>query len=82
MTMEEFITTIRMKKFFPTAMINNISIVKADLITIDDIMLFSVKNDISAGFFNLIKTLYEKILSSSLQINHLQKESTRLMMKS
>jgi DNA replication protein DnaC len=35
-------------------------IVRADLIAIDDIMLFPVKKEDANGFFNLINTLHEK----------------------
>ena len=33
---------------------------KADLVAIDDIMLFPVKKEDAAGFFNLINALHEK----------------------
>ncbi len=59
MTMEEFITTIKMKSISPTAMGNYICIAKADLIAIDDVMLFPINRETAAGFFNLINTMHE-----------------------
>jgi len=59
-TMGEIITTIKMKEISPTAMSAYNRIVRADLIAIDDIMLFPVKKEDANGFFNLINTLHEK----------------------
>lgn len=60
LTMEDIITTIKMKEISPTAMTAYNKMVKADLIAIDDIMLFPVKKEDATGFFNLINTLHEK----------------------
>lgn len=60
LTMEEIITTIKMKEVSPTAMSAYNKIVRANLIAIDDIMLFPVKKEDATGFFNLINTLHEK----------------------
>jgi DNA replication protein DnaC len=60
LTMGEIITTIKMKEISPTAMSAYNRIVRADLIAIDDIMLFPVKKEDANGFFNLINTLHEK----------------------
>ena len=60
LTMGEIITTIKMKEISPTAMSAYNKIVRADLIAIDDIMLFPVKKEDANGFFNLINTLHEK----------------------
>jgi len=59
MTMEELITTIKMKSISPTAMGNYNRIAKADLVAIDDIMLFPINKEDAAGFFNLINTMHE-----------------------
>jgi DNA replication protein DnaC len=59
MTMEELITTIKMKSILPTAMGNYNRIAKADLVAIDDIMLFPINKEDAAGFFNLINTMHE-----------------------
>lgn len=59
LTMEELITTIKMKSISPTAMANYNRIAKADLVAIDDIMLFPINKEDAAGFFNLINTMHE-----------------------
>ena len=60
LTMEDIITTIKMKEISPNAMSAYNKIVRANLIAIDDIMLFPVKKEDATGFFNLINTLHEK----------------------
>ena len=60
MTMEELITVIKMKSISPTAMGNYNRIAKADLVAIDDIMLFPMNKEDAAGFFNLINTMHER----------------------
>lgn len=60
LTMEDIITTIRMKTLLPSAMTAYNKLLKADLIAIDDIMLFPVKKEDATGFFNLINALHEK----------------------
>lgn len=59
-TMEDVINIIKMKTILPSAMTAYNRLLKADLVTIDDIMLFPVKKEDAAGFFNLINTLHEK----------------------
>ncbi len=59
-TMEDVINTIKMKSLMPSAMSAYNRLLKADLVAIDDIMLFPVKKEDAAGFFNLINTLHEK----------------------
>ena len=49
-----------MKTLMPSAMSAYNRLLKADLVAIDDIMLFPVKKEDAAGFFNLINTLHEK----------------------
>ena len=60
MTMEELVTIIKMKSISPTAMGNYNRIAKADLVAIDDIMLFPMNKEDAAGFFNLINTMHER----------------------
>lgn len=60
-TMEELITCLRTKDISAAAMRTYIKIMHADLLAIDDIMLFPVKKEDSAAFFNLINTLHEKV---------------------
>lgn len=59
-TMEDIVNIIRMKPVMPSAMAAYNRLLKADLIAIDDIMLFPVKKEEATGFFNLINTLHEK----------------------
>lgn len=59
-TMEDVINTIKMKTLMLSAMSAYNRLLKADLVAIDDIMLFPVKKEDAAGFFNLINTLHEK----------------------
>jgi len=60
-TMEELITCLRTKDISTAAMQTYSKIMHADLLAIDDIMLFPVKKEDSAAFFNLINTLHEKV---------------------
>lgn len=60
LTMEDIITTLKMKEISPTAMSAYNKMLRANLIAIDDIMLFPVKKQDATGFFNLINTLHEK----------------------
>ena len=59
-TMEDVINTIKMKSLMTSAMTAYNRLLKADLVAIDDIMLFPVRKEDAAGFFNLINTLHEK----------------------
>lgn len=59
-TMEDVINTIKMKTLMPSAMTAYNRLLKADLVAIDDIMLFPVKKEDAAGFFNLVNSLHEK----------------------
>ncbi|WP_303329141.1 ATP-binding protein [Duncaniella muris] len=49
-----------MKSLATSAMMTYNRLLKADLVAIDDIMLFPVQKEDAAGFFNLINTLHEK----------------------
>lgn len=59
-TMEDIINVIKMKSLIPSVMATYNRWLKADLVAIDDIMLFPVKKEDATGFFNLINTLHEK----------------------
>lgn len=59
-TMEDVINIIKMKSLLPSAMTAYNRLLKADLVAIDDIMLFPVKKEDASGFFNLVNTLHEK----------------------
>ena len=60
MTMEELVTVIKMKELSPSAMTAYNKLLKANLVAIDDIMLFPVKKEDAVGFFNLVNQLHEK----------------------
>ena len=60
-TMEEIITCLRTKDISVSAMQTYTKMLNADILAIDDIMLFPVKKEDSAAFFNLINTLHEKV---------------------
>jgi DNA replication protein DnaC len=60
-TMEELVTCLRTKDISTSAMQTYTKIMHADLLAIDDIMLFPVKKEDSSAFFNLINTLHEKV---------------------
>ncbi len=59
-TMEQIITTLRMKDFTRSAMADYKRLVKAQLIVIDDIMLFPIEKEQAVNFFNFINQLFEK----------------------
>ena len=60
-TMEELITCLRTKDISAAALQTYRRILNADILAIDDIMLFPVKKEDSASFFNLINTLHERV---------------------
>lgn len=60
-TMEEIITCLRTKDISVSAMQRFTKLLHADVVAIDDIMLFPVKREDSAAFFNLINALHEKV---------------------
>lgn len=60
-TMEELIACLRTKDISAAAMRTYTRLIHADLLAIDDIMLFPVKKEDSTAFFNLINTLHEKV---------------------
>ena len=60
MTMEDIMGIIKMKELSPSAMTAYNKLLRAHLVAIDDIMLFPIKKQDAAGFFNLINALHEK----------------------
>ena len=60
LTMEEIVTCLRTKDISLTAMRTYTRIMNADILAIDDIMLFPIKKEDSSAFFNLINSLHEK----------------------
>jgi DNA replication protein DnaC len=59
-TMEEIMTMLKMKDFARTAKGDYKHLCKAELIVIDDIMLFPVEKAEAVSLFNFINHLYEK----------------------
>lgn len=59
-TMEQIISTIKMKDFIRTAMADYKRLLKAQLIVIDDIMLFPIEKEQAVNFFNFINQLFEQ----------------------
>ena len=59
-TMEEVINVLKMKDFTATAKADYKRLSKANLIVIDDIMLFPIEKTHAVGLFNFINNLYEK----------------------
>ena len=57
-TMENLISTIRLRELSAAAMARYNRISKLHLLAIDDIMLFPMQKDEAVGFFNLINTLH------------------------
>jgi DNA replication protein DnaC len=59
-TMEQIITTLKMKDFTRSEMADYKRLLKAQLIVIDDIMLFPIEKEQAVSFFNFINRLFEK----------------------
>ena len=60
MTMEDIVNCLRLKDISTPAMMTYNKILRAQLLAINDIMLFPVKRKEATAFFNLINTLHEK----------------------
>lgn len=60
-TMHELITCLRSKDISAAATQAYTRKMHADVVAIDDIMLFPIKKEDSAAFFNLINSLHEKV---------------------
>lgn len=59
-TMEELVTTLKMKEMTSSALNTYNRLIKAHLVAIDDIMLFPIKKHEAVTFFNLINHLHEQ----------------------
>lgn len=59
-TMEELVNTLKMKDFARTAKADYARLLKANLIVIDDIMLFPIEKNEAVSLFNFVNHLYEK----------------------
>ncbi len=60
LTMEELITTLKLKEMTSSALNKYNRILKSHLIAIDDIMMFPIKKQEAVALFNLIDQLHEK----------------------
>jgi DNA replication protein DnaC len=60
-TMEELISLLKMKDITRTAMADYRRLSKANLIVVDDIMLFPVEKNQAVALFNFINQLYENL---------------------
>lgn len=60
MTMESLVNILRMKDVSSSAMNAYNSILKCNLLGIDDIMLMPMKKEEAVAFFNLVNNLHEK----------------------
>jgi DNA replication protein DnaC len=58
-TMEDIISMLKMKEITRTAQAEYKRLAKANLIVIDDIMLFPVEKNMAVSLFNFINQLYE-----------------------
>ncbi|MCK5139444.1 MAG: IS21-like element helper ATPase IstB [Thermodesulfovibrionia bacterium] len=59
-TMEQISRTLKMKDFTRSAMADYKRLLRAQLIVIDDIMLFPIQKEYAVNFFNFINQLFEK----------------------
>ena len=59
-TMDEIMNMLKMKDFTRSATADYTRLTKANLIVIDDIMLFPVEKNQAIALFNFINGLYEK----------------------
>lgn len=59
-TMEELVGTLKMKDITRSDMAEYKRLLKANLIVIDDIMMFPVEKNIAVNLFNFINTMFEK----------------------
>lgn len=60
MTMEDLVSTLRLKDLTPTCMAAYNRLLRLHLLAIDDIMMFPMKKEEATAFFNLVNTLHEK----------------------
>lgn len=59
-TMEELVNILKMKDITRSALVEYKRLLKANLIVIDDIMMFPVEKNIAVNLFNFINAMFEK----------------------
>ena len=58
-SMEDIINTLKTKDFVKSQMVEYKRLIKANIIVLDDIMLFPLEKNLAVGFFNFINHIYE-----------------------
>lgn len=58
-TMDEILNTLKTKDFVKSQMVEYKKLLKANLIVLDDIMLFPLEKSLAVAFFNFINQIYE-----------------------
>lgn len=58
-TMDEILTVLKTKDFVKSKMLEYKKLLKANLIVLDDIMLFPLERNLAVAFFNFINQIYE-----------------------
>ena len=59
-TMDEILNTLKTKDFVKSKMVEYKKLLKANLIVLDDIMLFPLEKNMAVAFFNFINQIYEQ----------------------
>ncbi|MFW5759151.1 MAG: ATP-binding protein [Bacteroidota bacterium] len=68
--MEELISILKMKEYTRSALADYKRLLKANLIVIDDIMLFPIDKPTAVNLFNFINSLFEKTSYPYCQVGH------------
>ena len=58
-SMEDIVNTLKTKDFVKSQMLEYKRLLKANMIVLDDIMLFPLEKNIAVAFFNFINHIYE-----------------------
>jgi len=77
-TMEDIVNMLKMKNITRTATAEYKRISKANLIVIDDIMMFPIDKEMAVSLFNLINQLFEKT-SFVITTNKAPKEWAKML---
>jgi len=58
-SMEDIVNTLKTKDFVKSQMVEYKRLIKANIIVLDDIMLFPLEKNLAVAFFNFINQIYE-----------------------
>lgn len=58
-TMDDILNTLKTRDFVKSKMVEYKKLLKANLIVLDDIMLFPLEKNLAVAFFNFINQIYE-----------------------